>query len=182
MLTGAAKINDFRSKLAFRSRFARSGAHFYAQARWFRTLCTGAVVLHNCAKPSRLCTKIARLQNRQKPMRKRQVSTGIGALLARFGRYFSVVCAAGRRRPKTSTPALLRHNVGHMCGHLPHGSRILPDGSRTPGGSISHHFFNVACRRLQTCICIPWPVKKRIFHKSPVFAFYSINQCFFVTA
>ena len=66
LLTGAAKINDFRSKLAFRSRFARSGAHFYAQARWFRTLCTGAMVLQNCAKPSRLCTKIARLQNRQK--------------------------------------------------------------------------------------------------------------------
>ena len=89
LLTGAAKINDFMSKLAFRSRFARSGAHFYAQARWFRTLCTGAGVLQNCAKPSRLCTKIARLQNRQKLMRKRQVSTGIGALLARFGRYFS---------------------------------------------------------------------------------------------
>ena len=65
LLTGAAKINDFMSKLAFRSRFARSGAHFYAQARWFRTLCTGAVVLQNCAKPSRLSAKIARLQNCQ---------------------------------------------------------------------------------------------------------------------
>ena len=128
MLTGAAKINDFRSKLAFRSRFARSGAHFYAQARWFRTLCTGAVVLQNCAKPSRLSAKIASLQNRRKPMVLGPDS------LARNRRYVSLSAppaAEGQKR-------LIEPFSG---GASPVPSRAppgpLPDGSRTPPGRLS---------------------------------------------
>ena len=137
MLTGAAKINDFRSKLAFRSRFARSGAHFYAQARWFRTLCTGAVVLQNCAKPSRLCTNIARPRHRRKLTRKQQVYAGIGAHLARYGPCcLSVSRAAGRQRPNTSTRALRRQLFGHLPDPIPDpvpgGSRMCAGASRAP--------------------------------------------------
>ena len=108
-------------------------------------LCTGAVKTHfvhrrggfaKRCKSVKLSSEITRLQNRQKHTRKRQVYAGIGALLARFSRYFSVSGPAGRRRPKTSTRALLRHPPGP----LPDSSRTppgpLPDPSRTPPGRL----------------------------------------------
>ena len=87
LCTGAAQTHISKSKLAFRARFGQPDARFYAQAQWFRTLCTGAVVSQNCAKPMRLCMKITRLQNRQKPPKICQFGAIIGALLARFGRF-----------------------------------------------------------------------------------------------
>ena len=133
LCTGAAQTHISKSKLAFRARFGQSDARFYAQAQWFRTLCTGAVVSNNCVKPLRLCMKIARLQNRQKPLTICHFGVRIGALLARFGRFCSLSAppaAEGQQR-------LLKPFSGVFSGTSRAPPGPLPDGSRTPLGRFS---------------------------------------------
>ena len=50
--------------------------------------------------------------------------------------FFSVFCAAGRRRPKTSNRAFLRHLFGRLPGTPRTPPGRLPDPSRTPFGSL----------------------------------------------